>query len=66
MVPEGVYLSDVEDRSMVLGGEDLLDTEDRGRFIIYKGQRHGSRGSMSDMISILHHSVAINAKGGYC
>jgi hypothetical protein len=28
--------------------------------------RHGSRGSMSDMISVLHQSVAINAKGGYC
>jgi hypothetical protein len=26
--------------------------------------RHGSRGSMSDMISVLHQSVAINAKGG--
>jgi hypothetical protein len=35
-------------------------------------QRHGSRGSdghrgsMSDMNSILHQSVSINAKGGYC
>ena len=39
----------------------------RGRgFIIYKGQMHGSRGSMSDMISVLHQSVAINAKGGDC
>jgi hypothetical protein len=28
--------------------------------------RHGSRGSMSDMISVLHQSVSINAKGGYC
>jgi hypothetical protein len=26
--------------------------------------RHGSRGSMSDMISVLHQSVSINAKGG--
>ena len=38
-----------------------------------KGQRHVSRGSMSDMtsilheiISLLHQSVAINSKGGYC
>ena len=36
------------------------------RFIICRGQRHGARGSMSDMISILHQSVAINSKGGYC
>jgi hypothetical protein len=36
------------------------------RFIRCRGQRHGSRGSMSDMISILHQSVAINAKGGDC
>jgi hypothetical protein len=35
-------------------------------FIRYRGQRHGSRGSMSDMISVLHQSVAINAKGGDC
>jgi hypothetical protein len=27
--------------------------------------RHGSRGSMSDMILVLHQSVVINAKGGY-
>jgi hypothetical protein len=51
---------------MVLGGEDLSDAEDRGKFIIYRGQRHGSSGSMSDMISVLHQSVAINAKGGDC
>ena len=39
----------------------------RGRiFIICRGQRHGSRGSMSDMILVLHHSVVINAKGGNC
>jgi hypothetical protein len=44
---------------MVPGGADLSDAEDRG-------QRHGSRGSMSDMISVLHQSVAINAKGGDC
>jgi hypothetical protein len=36
------------------------------RFIRCRGQRHGSRGSMSDMISVLHQSVAINAKGGDC
>jgi hypothetical protein len=35
-------------------------------FIRYRGLRHGSRGSMSDMISLLHQSVAINAKGGDC
>jgi hypothetical protein len=39
-------------------------TEDK--FIRYRGQRHGSWGSMSDMISVLHQSVAINAKGGDC
>jgi hypothetical protein len=38
-----------------------------------RGQRHVSRGSMSDMtsvlhdiISVFHQSVSINAKGGYC
>jgi hypothetical protein len=43
------------------------------RFIRCRGQRHVSRGSMSDMtsslhdiISVLHQSVSINAKGGYC
>jgi hypothetical protein len=51
---------------MILGGEDLSDVEDRGKFIRYRGKRHGSRESMSDMISVLHHSVAINAKGGDC
>ena len=51
---------------MVLGGVDLSDVEDRDKFIRYRGQRHGSRGSMSDMISILHQCVAINAKGGDC
>ena len=42
-------------------------------FIMCRGQRHGSRGSMSDMtlvlhemISVLHQSVSINAKGGDC
>jgi hypothetical protein len=51
---------------MVPGGANLSDAEDRGKFIRYRGQRHGSRGSMSDMISVLHQSVAINAKGGDC
>jgi hypothetical protein len=36
------------------------------RFIRCRGQRHGFRGSMSDMISVLHQSVSINAKGGDC
>jgi hypothetical protein len=37
-----------------------------------RAQRHvsrgsdGHRGSMSDMTSVLHQSVSINAKGGYC
>jgi hypothetical protein len=57
MVPGGADLSDAEDRGMVLGGADLSDAEE---------QRHGSRGSMSDMILVLHQSVAINAKGGDC
>jgi hypothetical protein len=51
---------------MVPRGENLSDVEDIGKFIIYIGQRHGSMGSMSDMISVLHQSVAINAKGGDC
>jgi hypothetical protein len=42
----------------------LMTNEER--FIRYKGQRHGSRGIMSDIISILHQSVSINAKGGDC
>ena len=42
------------------------------RFIKCGAQRHGSRGSnghmgrMSDMTSVLHQSVFINVKGGYC
>jgi hypothetical protein len=51
---------------MVPGGAYLSDAEEKGKFIKYKGHRHGSRGSMSDMISVLHQSVAINAKGGDC
>jgi hypothetical protein len=49
---------------MVLGGADLSHVEDRDKFIIYIGQRHGSRESMSDMILLLHQSVVMNAKGG--
>jgi hypothetical protein len=37
---------------MVPGEADLSDSEDKGKFIRYRGQRHGSRGSMSDMISV--------------
>jgi hypothetical protein len=33
------------------------------RFIRCRGQRHGSRGSMSDMISVLHQSVSSMPKG---
>ena len=51
---------------MVPGGADLSNVEDSGKYIRYRGHRNGSRGSMSDMISILHQSVAINAKGGDC
>ena len=66
MVPRGAYLSDAKDKGMVPGRVDLSDAEDKGKFIIYRGQRHGSRGSMSDMISVLHQSVVINTKGGDC
>jgi hypothetical protein len=51
---------------MVPRGEDLSDAKDKDKFIKYRGQRHGSRGIMSDMISVLHQSVSINAKGGDC
>jgi hypothetical protein len=51
---------------MLPGGVDLSNAEERGKFIKYRGQRNGSKGSMSDMISVLHQSVAINAKGGDC
>jgi hypothetical protein len=51
---------------MVPRGVDLSNAEDKGKFIIYRGKRHGSRGSMSDMISVLHQSLSINAKGGDC
>jgi hypothetical protein len=39
---------------MVPRGADLSDAEERGKIIRYIGQRHGSRGSMSDMISVFH------------
>jgi hypothetical protein len=60
------------------GWKDTFSIDDKGREI-YQMQRtdawfqrerwsqrciHGSRGSMSDMISLLHQSVAINSKGG--
>jgi hypothetical protein len=51
---------------MVPGGVDLSYAEDKGKFIRYRGQRHGFRGVMSDMISVLHQSFSINAKGGDC
>jgi hypothetical protein len=39
----------------------------RGRiFIRCRGKKKGSRGNMSDIISELHQSVSINAKGGDC
>ena len=37
-----------------------------GRFIICRGQMHGFKGCICDVISVLHQSVAINAKGGDC
>jgi hypothetical protein len=40
---------------MVPGGADLSDAEDKG-MVPWR--------SMSDMILVLHQSVAINAKGG--
>ena len=66
MIPWGAHLSDAEDKGMVPGGVDLSYVEDRCKFIRYKRQRHGFRGSMSDMILVLHQSVSINAKGGNC
>jgi hypothetical protein len=51
---------------MVPGGAYLSYVEDKRKFIRYRGQRHGSKESMSDMISVLHQSVSINAKGGDC
>jgi hypothetical protein len=71
----------VSPRSSVRGSsprwKDTFSIDDKGGDI-YQMQRnawrkrHGSRGSdghrgsMSDMTSVLHQSVAINAKGGYC
>jgi hypothetical protein len=61
-------------RGATLDGKIPLPLMTKGeRFIRCKGQRHGSRGSMSDitsvlhdMILVLHQSVSINAKGVYC
>jgi hypothetical protein len=57
----------VQSRGAAPDGKISLPLMTKGeRFIKCRGHGHGSRGSMSDMISILHQSVAINAKGGYC
>ena len=57
----------VQSGGETLDGKIPLTLMTKGeRFIICRGQRHGSKGSMSDMISVLHQSVAINAKGGDC
>ena len=57
----------VQSGGVALDGKIPLPLMTKGeRFIRCRGQRHGSRGSMSDMISLLHQSVAINAKGGDC
>ena len=65
-------------RTFQLGGAALdgkihfsLMTKEE-RFIRCRAQRHGSKGSdghkgsMSDMNSVLHQSVSINSKEGYC
>jgi hypothetical protein len=58
----------VQSGGATLDGKIPLPLMTKGeRFIRCRGgKRHGSRGSMSDMISVLHQSVAINAKGGDC
>jgi hypothetical protein len=68
----------VSPRTVQLGGESPdgkipFPLMTKGEiFIKCRAQRHGSRGSdghrgsMSDMTSVLHQSVSINAKGGYC
>jgi hypothetical protein len=57
----------VQSGGATLDGKIPLPLMTKGEiFIRCRGQRHGSRGSMSDMISVLHQSVSINAKGGYC
>jgi hypothetical protein len=57
----GVSLDAKLPLSLMTKGRDLSYAKDRGR-----GKRHGSRGNMSDMISMLYKSVSINAKGGDC
>jgi hypothetical protein len=57
----------VQSGGTTLDGKIPLPLMTKGeRFIKCRGKRHGSKGSMSDMISVLHQSVAINAKGGDC
>ena len=57
----------VQSGGATLDGKIPLPLMTKGeRFIKCRGQRHGSMGSMSDMISVLHQSVAINAKEGDC
>ena len=57
----------VQSGGATLDGKIPLPLMTKGeRFIRCRGQRHGSRGSMSDMILVFHQSVSINAKGGYC
>jgi len=51
------------------GGRDLSDAEDRGMVpegVLVIDMMHGSKGSMSGMILVLHQSVSINAKWGDC
>jgi hypothetical protein len=69
-----IYMRKHHKRTVQSGGETPdgkipLPLMTKGeRFIRCRGHEaeHGSRGSMSDMISVLHQSVAINAKGGDC
>jgi hypothetical protein len=73
-----VHSGGVSPRTIQLGGATLEGKipfplmKNGERFIICRVQIHGSRGrdgqmkSMSDMNLVLHQSVAINAKGGYC
>ena len=67
----------VQSRGVALDGKIPLPLMTKWeRFIRCKGERHGSRGIMrqrhgskgimSDVTSVLHQSVAINAKGGDC
>ena len=57
----------VQSGGAALDGKIPLPLMTKGEiFIKCRGQRHGFRGSMTDMISVLHQSVSINAKGGDC